>query len=344
VESYTPIESDGFESQPERYKKIDELNKKSFLITEGSSLQVLQSMHSIGLPRDVLTSEIEKTDNPEIIEELEEKRIVVNGNMSPLNNYGPEELSLEERKEDAKNNVIKFLAKNDVDFDDVRLLLPERDYDTPLSVINLDEATYKHDYTGLLVPDTRADMIYTFKPEIVMAARPADCPIAYVTAETPKGELTVLLHLATLGVASEYVAQSKKILDGLGVDWESVRVQLTPGGHAETYNYTNFTAYDPREKFPNNKGLFVNVEETVNEEGKPAYNYDVDVSAAAYEEIAEKWDITPYQIFMDTTDTTSPTSGYSSNSRHFREDIEVDNDNTRDIVLAYRDRTLGTFF
>jgi len=325
MNSHEHIEQDGFEAQPMRYKMIDVLNKRSFLTNEGSSLQVLQSLHSIGPSREVLDAD------------QSDERILVNGNMSPLNKYGPSELSVEERKEDAKKNVHEYLYKNDIDTDDVRLLLPERDYDTPLTVINLDKTTYTHDYTGLLVPGIRADMIYTYNPDIVMAARPADCPIAYVTAKTPHGEVTVLLHLATLGVASDYVSQAKAELDKLGVDWESVRVQLTPGGHAETYNYEDFPQYNPLEKFPHSEGLFLNVKEKVNKKGETVYDYDVDVAAEVYEQIVDKWEVTPYQVFSDITDTTSPTSGYSSNSRHFQ-DYEVDNDNTRDIVLAAREK------
>jgi len=147
MESHKSVEADGFESQPERYRKIDELNKQSFLVTEGSSLQVIQSLHSIGAPRDVLSEKIENTDNPQVAEKLKEKRVVVNGNMSPLNKLGPNDLTVEQRIEDAKKNVDDFLYKNDIDPADVRLLLPERNYETPLTVVNLDTVSLAHDDT-----------------------------------------------------------------------------------------------------------------------------------------------------------------------------------------------------
>jgi hypothetical protein len=337
MESYGYAEADKTELNPKRYEQIDENNKRSFLVNEGSSLQVLQSLHSIGVSRDVLSAAIENTDDPAVVEKLKEKRMVVNGNMSPLNKLGPNDLTVEQRIEDAKKNVDDFLYKTDIDPADVRLLLPERDYETPLTVLNVDEVPLTHDDTGLLRPQTRADMMYTYNPEIIMAARPADCPIAYVTANTPDGEVTVLLHLATLGVAYGYVPQAKSLLDELAVDWSSVRVQLTPGGHAETYNYENFIQYNPAEKFPETNTLYVDVEETKNEEGKKAWNFNVDVAAEAYNQILKYWNVDGYQVFLDTTDTTSPESGYSSNSRAFK-GYEVGGDNTRDIVLAGREK------
>ncbi|MDB5163040.1 MAG: hypothetical protein JWO54_698 [Candidatus Saccharibacteria bacterium] len=333
MKSYEKIEADGFESQTKRYKRIEENNLKSFFVIEGSPLHVLQSIHSLGVPRDILSSEYEKTDDPEVKRELKDKRKIIDGNMSPLNEYGPSELSVKNRKKDAKKNVESFLYMNDINQSDVRLLLPERDYETPLTVIDLDTVALTPDDTGLLRPDVRGDMMYTYNPNIVMAARPADCPVAYITAETPKGTIYILLHLATLGVASGYIKDAKQTMDNLQVDWESVRIQLTAGGHAENYNYVDFTKFDPRVKYPESHNLFVNVEETVTKKGQPAWNFDVDVAAEAYEGICNEMPIEPYQVYLDTTDTTSPTAGYSSNTRAFK-GFEVDGDNTRDIVMA----------
>jgi copper oxidase (laccase) domain-containing protein len=292
-------------------------------MTEGSSLQVIQSLHSVGVSREALTTE------------RRDERKIIAGNMSPFNGYGPSELSREERIEDAKNNLKNFFYHNDINPADVRMLRPERDYSTPLTILNLDETPLSENKSGLLWPDTAGDMMYTFDLKTVMAACPADCPIVFITAETPKGPILVLLHLATLGVAHGYIAQAKEKLDSLGVDWKSARVQVTPGGHGETYRYKQFAQYDPRIKFPESKSLFVDVEETVDENGTTAFNYGVDLAAEAYEKIVEQWGIDTYQIFLDTTDTTSPKSGYSSNSRAFQ-GHEVDGDNTRDIVLAKR--------
>jgi len=329
MKSHEHIDADGFEAQPLRYRKIDELNKKSFLVTEGSSLEVIQSLHSIGAPRDVLSEKIEKTDDPRVAEALKEKRVLVNGNMSPLNGYGPSELTPEERIEDAKENLHTFLYYQNINSADVRMLRPERDYTTPLSVVNLDDTPLAPDDTGILRPDKAGDLMYTYNPEIVLAARPADCPIAYVEARTPKGVVTVLLHLAWMGVAHGYVQQAKTELDNLGIDWATAQVQITAGGHAETYTFEGFDKFNPVEEFPESASMFVDIQET--DEGK--YNFGIDVAAEVYNQIINTWDVTEHNVFADTTDTTAPESGYSSHSRSFK-DYEVDGDNTRDLFLA----------
>lgn len=327
--------------QPDLYKRIDQLNKQSFLMTEGSSLQVIQSLHSIGLPRDVLTSELKSTDDPQAAEKLKEKRVVVNGNMSPLNGYGPSELSPEQRIEDAKKNLHTFLYRQEIDPADVRMLRPERDYTTPLTVVNLDDTPLAPDDTGILRPDKEGDMMYTYNHEIILAARPADCPIVYIEAETLNGRVTVLLHLAWMGVAAGYVPQAKIELDTLGIDWSTARVQITAGGHAETYIFEDFDKFNPETEFPEAATMFVGVQEYVSEtkrnKGKTVYRFGIDVAAEVYRQTLASWDIDEYSVFADTTDTTAPESGYSSHSRSFKE-YEVDNDNTRDLFLAKRIR------
>ena len=327
MKTYEHIPSDGFETQTERYKKIEALNLESFLVTEGSSLHVLQSLHSIGSRRDTLTSDVMK-------EAQRVGRVMLAGNMSPLNGYGPKSLTIEERISDAKSNIGNFLSQNNIDSSDVRIMRPERDYMTPLGVVNLDKDALAPDDTGLLRPDAAADMMYTYNHDIVPAARPADCPVVFVTGETPQGSVTSLLHLAWLGVAHGYVEQAKEAFDTLGLDWNTARVQITASAHAESYTFKGFDKYNPVEKFPDAKGMFVGLEETKNNEGEPAFNFGIDVAAEAYEQIVHKWGIDPYQVYLDTSDTASPTVGYSSHSRSHKNYDGVGGENSRDIVLA----------
>jgi copper oxidase (laccase) domain-containing protein len=323
-------------SSAERYKIIDERNLQSFLLQEGSSLQVLQSVHSVGAPRDILTEEYADKFESEVVERAQKiSRVILAGNMSPLNGYGPEDLTVEQRIEDAKNNISEFLAQHDVEPAQVRILRPERDYSTPLNVLNLDEVALQPDDTGLLRPDNAADMVYTYDPEIVIAARPADCPIVFISAETPKGEVTTLLHLAWKGVAYGYVQQAKTHLEAMDIDWQSARVQITPGGHAETYKFTNFDQFNPHSEFPSAKKMFVPSDKSGEMESDPPYSFGIDVAAEVYEQIIDSWDIEPYQIFADTTNTTAPESGYSSHSRTSKK-YKVTGENSRDIVLARR--------
>lgn len=326
------VEKSPIESHEPRYDRIDELNAESFFMMEGSDLEVIQSLYSAGAPRDVLTPSLADAFDKNVVEKAQAiGRRLLAGNMSAMG-YGPKELSPEDRIKDAKANVEAFLEQYDIDPADVRILFPDREYTTPLNVINLDEESLSTEETGLLRPDDRSDMLYTFNPELILAARPADCPIVFITAETPKGQVTALLHLAWLGVAHGYVPQAKVALDALGVDWKSVRVQVTPGGHGETYTYTN-NSYNPHERFPNAAGMFINLQESTNDKGEPAYNFGIDVAAESYEQIVREWGIDAYQMYMDTSNTTSPAAGYSSHSRTFKE-YAVDGDNSRDIVLA----------
>jgi peptidoglycan L-alanyl-D-glutamate endopeptidase CwlK len=338
MDTYKFSNSDSSTKQSERYERIEALNVESFMLAEGSSLRVIQSLHSVGAPRDVLSDKnVEKFHHQTVEYAQKISRVALAGNMSPLHGYGPSDLTPEQRIEDAKENVANFLYLNDINPEQVRILRPERDYETPLSVVNLDDSSFERDDTGLLRPEQAADLLYTYDSEIVMAARPADCPIVFVSAETPKGGITVLLHLAWLGVAHGYVHQAKKELDELGVDWASAQVQITSGGHADTYAYKDFEKFNPVEKYPIAASMFVDLQESKNEEGKTAYTFGIDVAAEVYEQVSATWGVDPHNLFADTTNTTAPESGYSSHSRSSK-GYEVDGDNTRDLVLAARER------
>ena len=320
----------------DRYAVIDERNKSSFLMQEGGSLQVLQSLHSVGAPRDILTDSYQDQFNTEIVSRAQKiSRVMLAGNMSPLNQYGPENMTVEERIKDAKCNIGNFLSQNEVDPATVRILKPERDYTTPLKMLNLDETPLNYDDTGLLRPDTDADMVYTFDPEVVIAARPADCPIVFISAQTPKGEVTALLHLAWMGVANGYVQQAKQHFNSLAINWDSAQIQITPGGHADSYRFKDFDKFNPIETFPDAASMFVDFEQTGTKDGKPTFSFGNDVAAEVYEQIVASWDVSPRQIFADTTDTTAPESGYSSHSRAHRK-YKVHGENSRDLVLARR--------
>lgn len=341
MKSYERIEADGFEFQTERYKKIDELNQFSFLMTEGSSLQVIQSLHSAGANRDMLSHKYADNFDSRVIEKARNiSRVTLAGNLSPLNGYGPTHLTPEQRIEDAKGNIEAFLIENDVDPSHVRILQPERDYTTPLSVINLDDTPLTPDDTGLLRPDQAGDMLYTYNSEVVMAVRPADCPVVFLSAETPNGTLTVLLHLAWLGVANGYIEQAKKELDKLRIDWPSAQVQITPGAHADTYTFDNFNKFNPIEKFPESVNMFVDFRESIDETGEKIYSFGIDVAAEVYEQIANTWDVDTHNVFADTSNTAAPESGYSSHSRSFK-NYDIHGENSRDLILARRQQSLN---
>lgn len=335
------LQEAGFESQDDIYKSIDEANQRSFLMNEAPRFSVIQSLHSAGSPRDILTpAEQFRFDDDAVQYAAEIGRKTLAGNMSPLNNYGPSELSKQEKIEDAKSNIISFLQQHHIAPESVRILRPERDYTTPLSIVELDTVELSHDDTGLLRPEKAGDFMYTYDRESVLAARPADCPLVLVSAETPKGDVSVLLHLAWLGVAHGYIDQAKAALDGLSVDWETLRAVVSPGGQARSFQFKNFDKYNPSEQFADHKDMFI-MNSMYDAEGVPVeasedaskYDFAIELPGYVYKELIRSWGIDPYQVFLDTSDTTSAASGYSSNSRAYRE-YAVNGENTRDLVIA----------
>lgn len=296
------------------YSEIDSKNTESFLLHENWDVLVLQSLHSAGPSREHKLA-----------------RTILAGNMSPLNGYGPHHLTDEEKIQDAARNLETFFQQYNINPSRVRILRPERDYTTPLTAINLDEAPMEHDDTGLLRPTQTGDLLYTHNPDIVLAARPADCPIIYMTAETAQGTVTSLVHLAWLGAAHGYIAQARETFDTLGVDWPSARLYMTPGAHGSTYTFHKFDKYNPHEAFPDTQELFVDLVQ----DGENSYSFGINLSQFVYNQMLTTFPIRNYQVFADTTNTTAPEAGYSSHSRSFKNYPE-DGANTRDIVLAVR--------
>lgn len=223
------------------------------------------------------------------------------------------------------------------------MLNPERNYDTPLTSLFVEAASYAHDTAGVPRFERESDLLYTFSPELVLAARPADCPIVFLSARTPHGELFSLLHLSWLGVAHDYIAQAKLQYDELQVEWASARMYVTPGGHSDTFTFTEFEDYNPLQKYPAHAAMFTHVRPSRNAKGEiiygangqPKLDFSIDQSAYVYRTVVKEWGIEPYQLFMDTSDTTAPDVGYSSHSRSFQGYAE-DGDNTRDIVIGAR--------
>lgn len=153
----------GFEPQSDRYKRIEELNHESFLMHEESPFVVVQSLHSVGAPRNILTEAYNKDMPSDVIAQAKAiGRHIVVGNVSPLNGYGPKEMSPEEKVADAQSNIREFLMNNNVDPANVRMLRPERDYTTPLTAVDVDQESLQPDDTGLLRPDMAGDFLYTY--------------------------------------------------------------------------------------------------------------------------------------------------------------------------------------
>ena len=298
------------------------------------TFRVVNSLHSIGQDRGVFGQQA--------------ARHIMAGNMSPF--YGPKKATTEEKAQLANEHMIRFFeslnysqSPSDISINPAEavVVFPDRDYDTPLNILNADEQQL-HPETGMpTYMDTRSDMIYSRNPDLAMMIRPADCSIAAFTAKTPEGPIHGMIHFAWQGIANGYIDQATQHLQDLGVDFDSLRIYLTPGGHAESYIYHSYQyPQNPWEQYPEHKALFLHVEgpEVSPITGKPGYNFELDPTYYAYSRLL------PYlgdenHIFVDTTDTTSDKAGTSSQSRMFN-GLQNENDptvytedNARDIVI-----------
>lgn len=325
---FTPTEPVSFEK---RYDQIDELNRRSFWLHE-PHFETRFSLHDTG----------GDPGNPFDIARLQARKVLA-GNMSPVLNgkYGPVDLSPEERIVDAETNLDAFIIQQGVNPADVRILYPERDYSTPLTFVNVDDQEIPSDNDGPFRLTTSGDFLYTRNPNIVLAARPADCPIIIGTVHDAEGELHFLLHLAWMGAASDYISQAKDWFNERGVDPATFRLYITPGGHAETFLYEGWDQ-NPLELFPSKEGLFVNPRLAPHSKtGEMKWAFEIDTPLFVYNSGIKEFGIDPYQVFLDTSDTSALNSGYSSNTRSIRFERELNAPiaNTRDIVLAWFNET-----
>jgi len=318
-------------SVPERYQAIEAANQKSFYLTNPSrSFDAYQSINSVGDER-VDLSTIPEQERAFV---TAAKRYITGGNMSPLGTYGPTELAPEDRPQDARDNMERFFASLGIPETSVFMLNPERDYTTPLTVVDVDAQEINPDAEWPLRLDKSGDFIYTRDPNKVLAVRPADCPVMIASADTPEGKLYMMVHYAWMGAASGYVEQTADIFDSLGVDRSSLEIYLSPGAQAESYPYTNYTE-DPRVKYPIEgiEGLFPGVTEREKEDGTVVYDFQIDTPKFVYDQVLHHFGVTPEQVFCDTSDTGSLNSGYSSHGRSKRLEKQGES-NTRDVVTA----------
>jgi len=304
-----------------RYDRIDTLNRASWYLNDSErSFSVTMSLNSAGDPRRPIPYQVD--------------RVVQAGNMSPVRladgkvPYGPRHLTDQERYDDAVANMNAYFDSLGVDPSTVRVLNPERTYfESPLSVVNVDEDDSAYKGGEPVKLKERGDFIYTYNPDVVMAVRPADCPIAVMSAETPKGRIYMMLHFAWRGPAYGQFEDMYKELALLDVDLSTLDVYVTPGGHAETLSFVDYTPDDTLEKpVPYEGNLFVGV---VEDKGAQTYTFGIDMPKAVYDAFIDLG-LEERQIFLDTTDTASMESGYGSHTRA----AKGREDNVRDLVVV----------
>ena len=313
-----------------RYMRIDEANEKSFYMTDPNRpFTVNLSLYSAGEPRQKRDSEDDYLNKAGIA-----ARFVLGGNMSTVVRngeaaFGPSGMTSDERLADARFNMSKHFEALGIDPSKVKILNPERDYSTPLTAVNADED--KGVYNGLdpVRLQKSGDFVYSYNPDIILAARPADCPIAIMSAETPNGKLNMLLHFAWKGPASGQYEDMKRELDILGIKYESLRVYISPGGQSETFRYESYKPNGDTNPYIEEGRLFVGITERELDDKTKVYDFGIDTPNDVYEAFMDLG-LDKSQVFLDTSDTTALNSGYSSNSRAFNQK----EDNVRDILTA----------
>ena len=335
------MSSEKGELDPKRYEKIDDVNRRSWYANDRyRPFEVTMSVHSAGSERTV-------NDDTTFEQKLARatSRVILGGNMSVIRQpdgkvpYGPREfldtdrgearpMTDDERYQDAIDNMTKHFTEIGVNMAQVKLLNPERDYTTPLTVVNADEDPAVFDGVSPARLEKSGDFVYSYNPDVVLAVRPADCPIAVISAETPKGSVGILVHFAWLGAANGQFDDMERELAALDIDPTTMRVYITPGGHAETFR---FKGYKPGGAKPQpEKGLlYKDIDSVEDEDGEDVYTFGIDTPNAVYEKFLSLG-LDPTQVFLDTTDTTSPKSGYASHSRAFN----FNEDNVRDLVVV----------
>lgn len=317
-------------SIPERYKEIDAANKESFYVNNPRrTLDVFQSVQSIGDER----IDLSKLTDEELEAAPIARRMIAGGNMSALGPYGPVEFETDaQRIKDAQDNMKAFFESINVPQESAFILNPERDYTTPLTVVDVDAQSLEGHEERPLRLDTSGDFIFTRDPNKILTVRPADCPVMIASADTPEGKIYMLVHYAWKGAANGYVEQTARVFDTLGVDRGSLEIYLTAGGQAESFPYSDYDQ-DPTTEYPGTEGLFLNREEYINEAGEKKWKFSIDTPRFVYDEVIHQFGVDPKQVFCDTSDTSALDSGYSSHGRSSRLRGQGES-NTRDIVIA----------
>lgn len=310
-----------------RYVEIERANDLSWFTTEQiHPFTVILSTHSAGKPR----RETDPVSYLSMIDlESSADRRILGGNMSTAPSLGPLEVSQDEKVADALDNIRRIC--HDAAFSPHQLHILKAHHvghDTiPLLPLNVDKLT-----GDTRMPDepfnlpVAGDFLYSYNPDVVLAARPADCPILLATADTPKGCISMLIHYPWRGVVNKYIEQTDACFDALEVDRSSLRMYLSPGAHAESFPY-EFTE-NPYDVYPEAGTLFQNVQQVNNK-----WLFGIDTPRYVYEKLLTLPGIQKEALYADTSDTGAFKSGYSSHNRAYNFDP---NQNTRDLLFMIR--------
>lgn len=268
--------------------------------------------------------------------ELEAERQPLAGNMSELYAQPDQpDLGPEERAVEARRRANRFLESFHLEPDHTVIMRPQRDYTQPLQTFDAD-AGFQPGENGddATWVEERADLIFTRDPDKVLGCRPADCPVMVGEGIDGTGQKILFEeHLAWGALNAGYTEQGLDFLRSQGVDPKSLKIYLAPGARPESFQYHNpvnpFEGGRLHVTHPNRDELFINLRTGPNKDGETEYFWDVDPYGFLKARLKEAG-IKDWQIYEDDTDTASPKSGHSSNTRS----KNADDTETRDLVIA----------
>lgn len=313
-----------------RYEAIELANEASWYFDTSlrrDSFDVIFSVHSAGAPRNPASALSYQAMTTLAIPS---PRRILGGNMDMSPGSGPRELGPDTVTQNARENIQRLCVDAGIHPHQLRILraLGRKCDEYPLTPLAVDTLSSGTPNTFMLL--VASDFLYSYDPEVVLAACPADCPLLLATAETPKGTISILIHYPWRGVAYNYIEQTDDCFTQLDIDRSTLRMYLSAGAHAESFTYKR--PVDPRLEYPNHPELFQNVHQQ-----DAVWHFGIDTPKVVYDGILALPGIEPWMLYADTSDTGSRRSGYSSHNRAFNEDP---NNNTRDLACIVRHKSL----
>lgn|GEM_PF-2996390 len=269
------------------------------------------------------------------------------GNMSPAYNQYGQDMSPEEKKIAAEENLAHAFEANGIRKENGFIMLPQQNWSGELGVVYVDDEFTPGESDKPVVAKERADLLITKNPDVAMVCRPADCPVLTLYGTGIDGNETLgLLHVGWQGLNAGYLEQGMQKFIEAGVDKDSVRVQMSGAGYAESFHYKNTenplddasfaknedgTNAPKRFTHPEREHLFVNVVKTEQQDknGQDVYEFDMDMPGFIRYQLKELG-YSEYQLFEEGSDTTDAESGYSSHRRDGGDKTK----NTRDAVIS----------
>ncbi len=270
------------------------------------------------------------------------------GNMSPkFNQYG-EELSIEQKEIRAGENMDRYIRSVGLRPENTFIMLPQQQYPKELGIVNVDEVFQPGASTDPVVAEQRADLLVTRNLETVLVCRPADCPVLSIEGVDEKGNRVLAqLHVGWQGLNAGYLEQGiTHLIEKEGISKESLRIQMSGAGYAESFHYKN--AENPlddesialdkdgspvpkRFTHEEREYLFVNVRASgqQNNRGQELYEFDMDMPGFIRYKLG-RLGVDPYQLYEEGSNTAAEGSGYSSHSR----DAKYTTKNSRDAVAS----------